>query len=177
MQARFNPPPNWPPPPPGWIPPTGWVPPPDWPPAPPGWQWWFPESRHPPTSRQKARLLLAIGCAGLALAPFLTWANVALLGSLNLFQIYSASGDPAILPWLVVLSAVAAGILTLSGAPAARIFGIVVGFAAGGLGTLWGVALTNSINHADGFASIGIGPFVEVAGAVAMIIAGFRMRR
>ncbi len=39
-QARFNPPPGWPPAPPGWVPPPGWEPDPDWPPAPPGWEFW-----------------------------------------------------------------------------------------------------------------------------------------
>jgi hypothetical protein len=119
---------------------------------------------------------MAIGCGVLAVAPFVTWANVVLLGSLNLFQIYSVNGDPAVLPWLVVIAAVVAGVLSLTSTPGARVVGIVVGFVAGGIGTLWGIGLAHSINEAGGLATLGVGPFLALAGAITMIVAGFMAR-
>jgi hypothetical protein len=138
---------------------------------------WVPNYAPPPTStRPNARIWLAIGCGVLAIAPFLTWANVELLGSLNLFQLYSANRDPAVLPWLVVLAAGTAGVLTLTRTPGARVVAIVVGFIAGGLGSIWGISLGHAINEAGGAASLGFGPFLALAGAVTMIVAGFKAR-
>jgi len=47
-------------------------------------------------------MLVCIGGALLAVPPFLTWLNVALLGSLNLFQVLSGSHRSAALAWLAV---------------------------------------------------------------------------
>lgn len=131
---------------------------------PPG-QWWLPEPRYPQRSLRRHGCRWRSVAVGSPSRPSSHGPPVALLGSLGLFQTYNPSGDPPILPWLVVLSAIAVGVLALSGAPAARIAGIIVVFLAGG--NPLGSGLTNTINHADGFASIGIGPFVEVAGTVA----------
>lgn len=185
--VRFNPPPGWPTPPEGWVPPPGWVAPADWPAPPPDWEWWLADQEprpypytqsYPqlpqPLPLKSVNVWLAVGSGMLALAPFLTWVNVVLLGSLNLFQLFRAGDTTQAWPWLVVVAAVFVGVLAITAAHRARVAGILVGLLVGGLGTLWAIGLVESVNDTHGLASIGAGPFFAVAGAVIMVIFAVR---
>lgn len=60
-QARWTPPPNWPPPPAGWSPPQGWQSDPAWGPAPPGWNF-YPDDR---SAMSSTTLKIVAGLIGL----------------------------------------------------------------------------------------------------------------
>lgn len=116
--------------------------------------------------------LVGVGGLGLAIAPFLPWVKVVLIGNLTLFQLYEVAGSSKTLPWL----SVCAGAATAAAAFLHRersmtfVVGICVGLAGGALALYALIGLRSDIEGAHGLAAVGVGPYVAVAGCVSMVV-------
>lgn len=129
--------------------------------------------------RGSAPKLLLGGGVALAISPFLPWVKVILLGDLSLFQLFAAAGHSDALAWGAVLGggATAALAWTQGGSPAARGTALAVGILGGALALYALIGMRNELSEAHGLVTIGIGPYVSVAGCVAMVAGGLRIRR
>lgn len=122
--------------------------------------------------------LVGGGGLGIAIAPFLPWVKVVLIGNLTLFQLYEVAGSSKTLPWL----SVCAGAGTAAAAFLHRerfmtfVVGICVGLAAGALALYALIGLRRDIEDAHGLAAIGVGPYVAVAGCVSMVVGALMIR-
>jgi hypothetical protein len=120
------------------------------------------------------RWIAAGGGLALAASPFLSWADVILLGDLNLFQLLRAGGNSTGLAWLAVgvgltvaFTAYAARKLS-----AVRLTAIFMGLLAGFISIVVLTGMTKDAEEAAGLVQIAWGPWIAVGGCVAMIIAG-----
>jgi len=175
LQARWNPPPNWPAPPAGWTPPPGWYPPGDWPPPPPGWQLWLPLAIEEPFAAAEERrgisgpnIAIALGAGLTGLSAALPWINVVLLGSLNLFNLYQVQEKNPVIPEIVVAAAMVVAGLALARVPGGRMVAFLVGIVGGTLGGLFTVKVIHAVRQSDGLVSVGVGPLVAGAGVLLM---------
>jgi len=122
--------------------------------------------------------LVGGGGLAIAVAPFLAWVKVILIGNLTLFQLYEIAGSSKALPWL----SVAAGIGTAAAAFIHRsrqltfVLGLCVGLVVGALALYALVGLRNEISDANGYAAVGIGPYIGVGGCVAMVVGAVMLR-
>jgi hypothetical protein len=127
----------------------------------------------------RGRKLMAAGGIALAVSPVLTWVNVVLLGSLNLFQLFAAAGRPSGSAWAAVLAGGAAAMVAWQddNPTRVRLLGTILGVIAGllALGTL--VDLRDELRETQGLATIGIGPYIAVGGCGAIAIGGFLTNR
>jgi hypothetical protein len=108
----------------------------------------------------------------LAVAPFLAWVNVVLLGKLSLFQLFTAAGRSDGLAWgAVIAGGTAAFVAWREGSSVVvRWTGLAVGVLGGVLAVYALAGLRHDIREAHGLATIGIGPYVAIAGCSAMIL-------
>ena len=124
--------------------------------------------------RERSRRLVAFGGVGLAISPFLPWATIALLGSLDLFQLLRASNSSPAWAWVVVLIGLTlayfAGRLELRKVRRLGKFAGVI------LALYMGLILIEA-NHATsssgGLASVGIGADAAFLAAVLVLLGGF----
>ena len=141
----------------------------------------LPTEKEPEEPGQRAesqtRVLIIIGGAAVAAAPFFTWVHVALLGDLNLFNLLAAGHGSqfwAVLPLLLGLGTAAAALRRIRRLRQIAItFGIVAGIADG----ILLVSLLHAVSGSYGLAQVRIGPWIGVAGAVLVLIGGFRTKR
>ena len=135
-----------------------------------------PKSQTPASKRSGAigipEGLVGGGGLGIAVAPFLTWLKVVLLGNLSLFQLYEVAGASKALPWATVIAGVGAAVAAFIHRNRQMTFvvGLCVGLVGGALALYALVGLRAEISDTEGFAAVGIGPYVAVAGCVAMVI-------
>lgn len=111
---------------------------------------------------------------------FLTWANVALLGSLNLFQLSNASNHRSGLAWGVVLvgGISALGAWTAKSPARAQLIGVIVGLVGGAFAALVLVDFVHAVRHTDGLVRISYGPLIAIGGCAMMFVGGLiRTRR
>jgi hypothetical protein len=112
------------------------------------------------------------GGVALAIAPFLTWVNVVLLGNLSLFQLFTAAGRSDGLAWGAVIAGGAASFAAWREGSSAvvRWTGLAVGLLGGALAVYALAGLRHDIREAHGLAAIGIGPYIAIAGCSAMVL-------
>lgn len=129
--------------------------------------------------RDRPRLAVILGAVALALSPFLTWANVVLLGSLNLFQLAEAAGDSTGVIWAFVLigAASAFGAWKAKSRRAVPLIGLLVGFLVGAVAILVFIGMINGVREADGLATVSYGPWVAILGCAAMVVGGLMSKR
>jgi hypothetical protein len=134
-----------------------------------------PERRVKTTPRDRPRALVGFGAVALAISPLLSWVNVVLLGSLNLFQLSQAAGHSRGLAWSAVLvgGASALGAWTASTRSRLRLIGAVVGLGAGLVAVLALVNMVHDVRQAHGLARVSYGPWVAIFGCVAMVVGGW----
>jgi hypothetical protein len=118
---------------------------------------------------------MGIGGIVLAVSPFLSWANVALLGSLNLFQLYRAGGHAPGVVWIGIIAGllIAGASFGKTATQQTKVIGIVLGLICG-LGS-WALLskLLDAVRETQGFATVGVGPYVAVGACVAIVISAF----
>jgi hypothetical protein len=136
--------------------------------------------RRPEVTSQRgssARILIIVGGAGLFIAPFVTWVHVVVLGDLNLFDLLSASHSSG---WWAVIPMLLGGgraIVALVRAPETKEFGIGFGLIGGVADGLLLAALVYEVRDTYGLAQIRFGALIGVAGALLMLMGGWRMPR
>lgn len=117
------------------------------------------------------RHLICLGGVALAAAPFLAWLRVDLLGSLSLFDLYSLSRTPPVLPSMLAFSG---ALLAMCGWGRwarwpLRTTANTLGIAAALLGSGWTLQVLRAVSGSHGFAGIGPGPFCAAGGVVAVL--------
>jgi hypothetical protein len=130
---------------------------------------------------QQSHVLILLGAVALAVSPFLTWVNVLLFGSLNLFQLLKAGGHPETLGWAAVVIGGCVAFLALTEMNEqepkdARVFGVAGGLICGIVAILVFNVLSHEVHGAGGFAAMGVGPWVAIAGSGVMVIGGLTSR-
>ena len=130
-------------------------------------------------SSDRARALVGFGGVALAVAPFLPWVKVILLGNLSLFQLFDAAGRGNGWAWAAVVAGGAAALVALREREPSTMRG--TGFAVGLLGGAVAIYalldLRHDLQEVQGLAAIGIGPYIAVAGCVAMVAGAVMARR
>lgn len=125
------------------------------------------------------RELILGGGIALAVAPFLTWVTVVLIGNLSLFQLFTASGRSGGLAWAGVVAGGTAAFVAWQerSEVTVRLTGFAVGLLGGALAIFALTSLRHDIRETDGLAAIGIGPYVAVGGCIAMVVGAAMARR
>jgi hypothetical protein len=124
--------------------------------------------------RDRSKTLIALGGVALGISPFLTWVNVVLLGSLNLFQLSEAAGHRSGGAWAAVLvgAASALGAWTANSHARARLIGVVVGSLAGAIAILVLIGMVQDVRQTAGLVRLSYGPWVAILGCLAMVVGG-----
>src|SRR3954454_23794061 len=116
--------------------------------------------------QERVRQLVVIGGAGLAIAPFLPWVKVVLLGSLDLFQYLQAGGHGTGLAWTAVGLGAAAAVVAsrVEELRVVRILAIAIGGVVGLYAGFGLATLQHDVNQAHGFAKLSLGPWLAFSG-------------
>jgi hypothetical protein len=124
--------------------------------------------------RDRSKTLIALGGLALGISPFLTWVNVVLLGSLNLFQLTQAAGHRSGMAWAAVLigGASAFGAWTANSHTRARLIGVVVGSLVGAVAILVLIGMVHDVRQSAGLVHVSYGPWVAILGCLAMVVGG-----
>jgi hypothetical protein len=147
---------------------------------------WTGEVRSPETSGARRNSgaigapegLVGGGGLGIAIAPFLAWVKVILLGNLSLFQLYEVAGSSKTLPWATVIAGLGAAAAAFIHRSRQMIFalGLCIGLVGCALALYALIGLRTEIQDAEGYAAVGIGPYVAIAGCVAMVVGALMCR-
>ena len=129
-----------------------------------------PASGHSGT-KSSALVVLLLGAAGVAVAPFLVWVHVVLLGDLNLFNLIDTAHGALV--WAVV----PIGVAVLAALVRKPSLTIIAALVAGAIDGLLLIALLHDVRQAYGFARVGVGPWAGVGGSVMMLIGGLSSRQ
>lgn len=122
-----------------------------------------------------SRNLILGGGIALAVAPFLPWASVFLLGDLNLLQLLRITGTARAYGWaLIVLGGVTVIFATTKPIASAKQLAIPVGGVGGGVILLYYIQMLHTAAQLHNFAHVSYGPVVAIAGCGAMLIGGLR---
>jgi hypothetical protein len=118
------------------------------------------------------RILIALGGALLAVAPYMTWLRVVILGDFNLSGLLSAGHATVAIPYLVTALGVALVLVpTLARSiEAVRITALTSGslvLLAGGYATY---GLIRAVSDSAGFGQVGPGPIMAVVASVLLIV-------
>ena len=128
-------------------------------------------------ARTPPRNLILGGSIALGVAPFLPWADVFLLGHLNLFELLRLAGRPVIYAWAAVgLGGVIAYLVLTKDTTTARQTAIPVASITGVLVLLFYLGLLHEVRRADGFARVSYGPLVALLGCAAMVVGSLMTR-
>jgi hypothetical protein len=129
--------------------------------------------------KDNSRNVIGIGGIVFAVAPFLSWANIALLGSLNLFQLSNANGSAQAIIWGAVLAGIAIALIAFNRKSVRDVqaAGLIVGLV-GGAGSFWVLErMIKAVAGAEGLAKTGIGGYVAVGACIAMIVGSLRIKQ
>jgi hypothetical protein len=127
---------------------------------------------------QTPEVLVIVGGLGLAISPFLAWVKVALVGNLDLFQLFSAAEHSNALAWAAVVGGgVAAAIPFVErNHTAIRGLALVVGLLGADLAVYAIVSLRSELKEVHGLAVLGIGPYIAAAACITMVVGGLMLK-
>jgi hypothetical protein len=132
------------------------------------------------SKRDLPRLAVALGAFGIAVSPFMSWVNVDLLGSLDLFQLAEASGHGVGAIWAVVLVGLIAALVAWRTKRRwlLRVTGLFVGLVGGFVASAAVAGMIEGVRETEGIVSMSVGVWVAVAGCASMVLGSlFSFRR
>lgn len=129
--------------------------------------------------KDNSRNVIGIGGIVFAVSPFLSWANIALLGSLNLFQLSNANGSTQAIIWGAVIAGGAVALISFNrnSVRDVQVAGLIVGLT-GGAGSFWVLErMIKAVAGAEGLAKTGIGGYVAVGACIAMVVGSLTIKQ